>query len=82
VGLAYGYATLGVVGFDGRYDYKPVGGVVNLASRLCAKADAGQVLLDHPTYAATSERFVSEHLADLDLKGYGAPTKAYSLTAG
>ena len=82
VGLAYGYATLGVIGFDGRYDYKPMGGVVNLAARLCAKADAGQVLLDHPTYAATSERFPSAHLADLDLKGYGAPTKAYSLTAG
>jgi class 3 adenylate cyclase len=81
VGLAYGYATLGVVGFDGRYDYKPVGGVVNLAARLCAKAGSGQVLLDHSTYAATSERFASEHFADLDLKGYGAPTKAYALTA-
>ena len=80
VGLAYGYATLGVVGFDGRYDYKPVGGVVNLASRLCAKAGSGQVLIDHPTYAATSTRFASEHFADLDLKGYGAPMKAYALS--
>jgi class 3 adenylate cyclase len=79
VGLAYGYATLGVVGFDGRYDYKPVGGVVNLAARLCAKAGAGQVLLDHPTYAATSEAFASQHFGDLDLKGYGAPTRAYAL---
>jgi class 3 adenylate cyclase len=82
VGLAYGYATLGVVGFDGRYDYKPVGGVVNLAARLCAKAGPGQVLIDHPTYAATSERFASEHFGDLELKGYGAATKAYALTAG
>jgi class 3 adenylate cyclase len=80
VGLAYGYATLGVVGFDGRYDYKPVGGVVNLAARLCAKAEAGQVLLDHPTYAETSERFASEHVADLDLKGYGAPMRGYALS--
>ena len=80
VGLAYGYATLGVVGFDGRYDYKPVGGVVNLAARLCAKAAPGQVLLDRATYAETSARFPSEHLADLDLKGYGGTIKAYSLT--
>jgi len=80
VGLAYGYATLGVVGFDGRYDYKPVGGVVNLAARLCAKAGSGQVLMDHPTYAETSERFASAHFADLDLKGYGAATKAYALS--
>jgi len=80
VGLAYGYATLGVVGFDGRYDYKPVGGVVNLAARLCARAGSGQVLLDHPTYAATSEHFASAHFADLDLKGYAAVTRAYALT--
>lgn len=75
VGLAYGYATLGVIGFDGRYDYKPVGGVVNLAARLCAAAGPAQVLLDHPTYAETSKRFASEHFADLELKGYGGPTK-------
>ena len=79
---AYGYATLGVVGFDGRYDYKPVGGVVNLAARLCAKAGSGQVLLDHATYAATSDRFASEHVADLDLKGYGGATPAYALELG
>jgi class 3 adenylate cyclase len=80
VGLAHGYATLGVVGFDGRYDYKPMGGVVNLASRLCGQAAAGQVLLDHATHAATTERFASTHYADLDLKGYGAATRAYALT--
>jgi class 3 adenylate cyclase len=82
IGLAYGYATLGVVGFDGRYDYKPVGGVVNLAARLCAKSEAGRVLLDHATYAETATRFPSAHFADLDLKGYGGPTKVYSLVEG
>jgi class 3 adenylate cyclase len=80
VGLAFGYATLGVVGFDGRYDYKPVGGVVNLASRLCARSEPGQVLLDHATYAETSMRFPSAHVANLELKGYGGPMKAYSLS--
>ncbi|HET7690027.1 MAG TPA: adenylate/guanylate cyclase domain-containing protein [Nocardioidaceae bacterium] len=79
VGVAYGYATLGVVGFDGRFDYKPVGGVMNLAARLCAKAEAGQVLLDQATYAATYERFPSTHVADLELKGYAGEVRAYSL---
>jgi class 3 adenylate cyclase len=79
VGIAYGYATLGVVGFDGRYDYKPVGGVVNLAARLCAKAGAGQALLDHATFAATSEQFPSTPVADLELKGYVGETRAYAL---
>lgn len=79
IGLAHGYATLGVVGFDGRYDYKPVGGVVNLAARLCARAGPGQVLMDHASYAATSDVFPSDPVADLDLKGYGGRVHAYAL---
>ena len=79
VGIAHGYATLGVIGFDGRHDYKPIGGVVNLAARLCAQASPGQVLLDHATYAATSERFASTPVEDLHLKGYDGPVRAYAL---
>jgi class 3 adenylate cyclase len=80
IGLAFGYATLGVVGFDGRYDYTPLGAVVNLAARLWGQASAAQVLLDHATHAATSDSVPSEHFADLDLKGYGKAARAYSLT--
>ena len=69
IGIGHGYATLGVVGFDGRYDYTPLGGVVNLAARLCAQGRAGQVLLDHATYAATEGLLPCEPV-DLDLKGY------------
>ena len=80
IGLAYGYATLGVIGFDGRYDYTPLGAVVNLAARLCGQASAAQILLDHAMHAATRDRFASEHHADLDLKGYGKATRSYALT--
>jgi len=52
---------------------------VNLASRLCALAGEAQVLLDHATHAATAGRFASTHFADLELKGYGAATRAYAL---
>jgi len=79
VGIAHGYATLGVIGFDARHDYKPVGGVVNLAARLCARAAPGQVLLDHATYADTADRFATHPVDDLDLKGYGGPVRAYAL---
>lgn len=79
IGIAYGYATLGIVGFDGRYDYTPIGGVVNLASRLCAKAGPSKVLIDHATYAETSDVFPSDRVADIELKGYGAPQRAYTL---
>lgn len=79
IGLAYGYATLGVVGFDGRYDYTPMGGVVNLAARLCGKATASQILLDHATYAELGDTFHCQAIDGLELKGLGAQ-RAYALT--
>ena len=45
VGIAQGYATLGRIGFEGRYDYTAIGSVVNLAARLCSAARSGQVLV-------------------------------------
>ena len=78
IGIAYGYATLGVVGFDGRYDYTPMGGVVNLAARLCGKATASQILLDHATYAELNGMFPCQPIDGLELKGLGAQ-RAYAL---
>jgi class 3 adenylate cyclase len=81
IGVAHGYATLGVVGFDGRYDYTALGPVVNLGARLCAQAAPGQILLDHAAHAATADDMPSEFLGELDLKGYAGSTRAYLLTA-
>lgn len=78
IGIAYGYATLGVVGFDGRYDYTPMGGVVNLAARLCGKATASQILLDHATFAELDDAFTCHPVDGLELKGLGAQ-RAYAL---
>jgi class 3 adenylate cyclase len=76
VGVAYGYATLGTIGFEGRYDYTAVGTVVNLAARLCGEAAAGEVLVDERTFDAVRERVSAERLA-LDVKGYDLPVTAY-----
>lgn len=80
IGLACGYATLGVVGFDGRYDYTPLGGVVNLAARLCGKAEPGQVLLDHATYAELDglAETACRPVEGVELKGLGE-RRAYAL---
>src|SRR5258706_7566034 len=51
VGIAQGYATLGAIGFEGRWDYAAIGNVTNLAARLCAEAKAGQILADRKTMA-------------------------------
>lgn len=81
IGLAFGYATLGVVGFDGRYDYTPLGGVVNLAARLCGAAGAGEVLMDPATAAELDGVFTAKPVDGLELKGLGA-RRAYALVAG
>lgn len=80
VGLTFGYATLGVVGFDGRYDYTPMGGVVNLAARLCSQAVGGQTLLDQATYAELDGQVVCDPVDGLELKGFGS-LRAYALSA-
>ena len=79
VGIAYGYATLGMFGFDGRNDYTALGPVVNLASRLCQAADRSEVLVDRRTAdslrgrADLSERAVA-------LKGYDDPLTVFHVT--
>ena len=79
IGLAFGYATLGVVGFDGRYDYTPLGAVVNLAARLCAKAEGGQVLLDQAVYREIADSHDVLELEGFELKGFGSDIRVYAL---
>ncbi len=58
IGIAQGYATIGAIGFEGRWDYGAIGSVTNLAARLCAEARPGQILLSQRVLVAT------EHLAE------------------
>ena len=79
VGIASGYATLGVVGFEGRYDYTANGNVVNLAARLCDEADDGQILISHRAYVEVDELVSVEPTEDLILKGFANAVKAYNI---
>ena len=76
VGIAYGYATLGTIGFESRSDYTPIGSVVNLAARLSDEAAAGEVLLDGRAMEALSPRVDAERI-ELTLKGFQGPVTAY-----
>lgn len=78
VGIALGYADIGMIGFDGRRDYTPIGTVVNLASRLCDEARAGEILIDERAHAATQQSILVEDSALISLKGLGEPTLAFS----
>lgn len=77
IGIAVGYATLGRIGFEGRYDYGAVGSVVNLGARLCGEALGGQILLADRAYAAVEGKVVGQPLGPLTLKGFHRPVQAY-----
>jgi class 3 adenylate cyclase/CheY-like chemotaxis protein len=73
IGIAVGYATLGRIGFEGRYDYGAIGNVVIMASRLSSGATAGQILLSQRAHAAVEELVETESVGDLALKGMSRP---------
>ena len=79
VGIAFGYATLGRIGFDRRFDYGAVGSVVNLAARLCAEALGGQILLSERAHGMVPDLVEAEALPPLQLKGFHKPMLAYNV---
>lgn len=79
VGIAVGYATLGRIGFDGRYDYGAVGSVMNLASRLCDEAQPGQILVNERVHAEVEHLVDAEPAGELTLKGFVKPIAAHSI---
>ena len=81
IGLATGYATLGRIGFPGRYDYGAVGNAVILASRLSDAADPGQILISQRMQAALEGHVSSEPVGELQLKGMSRPVSAFSISS-
>ena len=79
VGIAQGYATLGAIGFEGRWDYAAIGKVTNLAARLCAEARGGQILACRKTRAALEGAYHFDELGPLTLKGFEKPVPAFAL---
>jgi class 3 adenylate cyclase len=79
IGMATGFATMGRIGFEGRYDYGGVGNAIILASRLSGEATAGQILLAARTYAAIDEA-MAEPVGERQLKGFSRPMPVYAAT--
>lgn len=79
VGVAMGYATLGRIGFEGRFDYGAIGPVTNLASRLCDEARGGQILVSQRVYAAVEELVEAEPVGEFELRGFHRPVTAYNV---
>jgi class 3 adenylate cyclase len=79
VGIEAGYATLGRIGFEGRYDYGALGPVTNLASRLSTNAGAGQILVGPRVFSAVEDAVETAPMGELELKGFARPQTAYEV---
>jgi class 3 adenylate cyclase/CheY-like chemotaxis protein len=80
-GIAQGYATLGRIGFEGRFDYAAIGSVTNLAARLSDQAEAWQVLVTDRVLAATEHVSHAELVGDLHPKGFSRRVRVHNLHA-
>ena len=79
IGIAAGYATLGLVGYEDRFDYTANGNVVNLAARFCDQAIDGQILFGRRVYIKVEDRVEAESVGELEFKGFRTPIAVYDL---
>ncbi len=81
IGIAQGFATIGAIGFEGRFDYGAVGTVTNLAARLCSEAASEQILINHKALAAVEHIVNFEEIGEVHLKGFSRPIAAARIVA-
>jgi GAF domain-containing protein len=81
IGIAHGFATLGTIGFEGRFDYAAIGTVSNVASRLCDEAKPSQILISPRVLMAVENAVTVEPVGDFTLKGIRRPVAAYNVLA-
>jgi len=79
IGMSTGYATLGRIGFEGRYDYGAIGQVIILAARLSSLAGPDEILIAHRTFAAAEAVIDATSAGDRDLKGFSRPIPVYTV---
>jgi class 3 adenylate cyclase len=78
-GIARGYATIGSIGFEGRWEYGLIGRVVNLAARLCGEAKADQILIPQRLLGQVEELVEAEKVGELTLKGFQRPVTSFNV---
>jgi class 3 adenylate cyclase len=79
IGIAQGYATIGAIGFEGRLDYGAIGGVSNIAARLCSEAKGGQTLVQQRVLGRVDDLVEAAPVGELTLKGINRPIAAFNV---
>ncbi|HEY2167021.1 MAG TPA: BTAD domain-containing putative transcriptional regulator [Jatrophihabitantaceae bacterium] len=77
-GVTFGFATLGLIGFEGRYEYTAIGPMVNLAARLCDEAHAGEILVGQRALAAVQDRIRVLARGEVELRGIDGMTPLWA----
>ena len=78
-GIAQGFATLGRIGFPGRFDYAAIGSVTNLAARVCNDAADWEVRVTDRVLAGLDGNVTSDLIGDLRPKGFSRPVRVHSV---
>ena len=81
IGIAHGFATLGTIGFEGRFDYSAIGTVSNVASRLCDEAKPGQILISPRVLMLVEDAVTTQLAGEFTLKGIRRPMAAHNVLA-
>jgi class 3 adenylate cyclase len=79
IGIARGFATLGTIGYEGRFDYAAIGTVSNVASRLCGEAKPEQILISARVLTKVEDAVKVEPVGEFELKGIRRPLAAYNV---
>ena len=77
IGIAQGDATLGVIGFEQRWEYAAIGNIPNLSARLCGAARAGETIVDAQTELEVAHIAEMEPVGPLALRGFQQPVPAF-----
>jgi adenylate cyclase len=81
-GVAMGHATIGAIGYEGRWEYAAIGNVCNLAARLCSEAKDGQVVTTQRVGARAGPGVTLAALGEITLKGFSRPVAAFDVVQG
>lgn len=79
VGVSFGFATLGVIGYEGRHDYSAIGPVVDLARLICATSGPGEVRCGPTTAARCKDYTVLDDRGPLELAAHLAPVRCWTV---
>lgn len=82
IGIDLGWATLGMIGYEGRVDYSAIGPVTNMASRLCDQAKGGEILISERVYDRVQDAVDTEAAGEMSLKGFMDPISVYNVLSG